>query len=101
MRKPFVPQPSTNDPTVHPHPRKHNAGFVPTNYHNMSVNKFWTVTDGDTKHTNSRSSRFGTKQGAIHEATTRIQGGRTDEVFILESVAVVQIKKNPIEVIEI
>jgi hypothetical protein len=67
----------------------------------MSVNKFWTVTDGYTKHTNSRSSQYGTKQGAITEATTRIESGRTDSVYILESVGLVRKKSNPIEIIEI
>lgn len=65
------------------------------------MNKFWTVTDGDTKHTNSRSSRYGTLDGAVSEAKTRIEGGRTDQVFILEAVREVRRAKNPIEVIEI
>lgn len=65
------------------------------------MNKFWTVTDGDTTHTNSRSSRYGTLEGAIHEAKTRINGGKTEQVYILEAVREVRRAKNPIEVIEI
>lgn len=65
------------------------------------LHKFWTVTNGDTSHTNSRSSRYGVKQDAIDEATRRIERGDTVDAFILESVALVQKKVTPIEVVEI
>lgn len=65
------------------------------------MEKFWTVTDGDTLHTNSRSSRYGTKQGAISEATSRIQRGKTEQVYILEAVTLVRHPKQPIEIVEI
>lgn len=65
------------------------------------MNKFWTVTDGNTTHTNSRSSRYGTKKGAVDEATRRVEGGKTDEVYVLEAVALVRNKPNPVEVVEI
>jgi len=67
----------------------------------MSVNKFWTVTDGNTAHTNSRSSRYGTLQGAVSEATARIKSGRSEDVFILESVRLVRRIQQPVEIIEV
>lgn len=67
----------------------------------MSCNTFWTVTNENTSHTNDRSSRFGTEKAAIHEATTRIENGRTDSVVILKSVKIVRKRRDPIEVIEI
>jgi len=65
------------------------------------MHKFWTVTDGDTTHTNSRSSKYGTPEGALAEATRRIENGRAESVFILEAVRIVRKKQEPIEVIEI
>jgi hypothetical protein len=64
---------------------------------------FWTVTSETTHHTNDRSSRYGTEKAAIHEATTRIQGGRNvGGVYILKAVKFVRAKPAPeIEVIEI
>jgi hypothetical protein len=63
---------------------------------------FWTVTNANTSHTNERSSRYGSEENAIHEATERIKSGRTDAVVIMKAIKIVQRKTPPpIEVLEI
>lgn len=63
---------------------------------------FWTVTNAEATHTNERSSRYGTEDGAISEATSRVESGRTDSVVIMKSVKLIRRKPQPeIEVIEI
>lgn len=62
------------------------------------MNKFWTVTDANTTHTNSRSQRFPTVEDAIHEATGRIENGRADSVYILECIKVVKRAPTPVTV---
>jgi len=62
---------------------------------------FWTVTNADTTFTNERSSRYGTEQGAIDEATSRIKSGRTSSVVIMKAVKLVQVPRIQIETINI
>ena len=66
------------------------------------MNTFWTVTNETTKHTNDQSSRYGSEKAAIHEATTRIETGRTEAVIILKAVKLVRRRPAPeIETIDI
>lgn len=65
------------------------------------MNRFWTVTNSNTQHTNDRSTRFASYDRAVHEATARIESGRSSEVIILESVAIVRRTAPPIEIISL
>ncbi len=59
------------------------------------MNKFWTVTNSHTTHTNDRSTRFNSLESAIREASLRIERGSTEAVCILECVKVVKRAKIP------
>lgn len=63
------------------------------------MKKFYTITDANTEHTNSRSTKFPSYEAAIESATSRINGFRSDEVYILEAVAVVRKVAIPVEVV--
>lgn len=66
------------------------------------MEKFWTVTDENTKSTNSRSTRYPTIGKAIKEAERRLQQGvdegRVNGVYIMEAVKFVKYEKRPIVV---
>lgn len=62
------------------------------------MSKFWTVTDCNTTHTNSRSTRFRTIEDAIREASMRIENGRAESIYILECIKVVKRAKIPFTV---
>lgn len=61
--------------------------------------KFWTVTDKDTKRTNSTSKRYPSEDAAINEATARL-ATKPDHpgVYILTTVALVQRELPPVVV---
>lgn len=62
------------------------------------MEKFWTITDSNTTHTNSRSERFTKVDRAVDSAKERLRSGRSNEVVILEAVAVVKFSPIPIKV---
>lgn len=50
---------------------------------------FWTITDVDTNHTNSRSEKFSKEILAIDAATYRVRCGASKAVVILKAVKLV------------
>lgn len=62
------------------------------------MKKFWTITDADTKSTNSRSTRFACEHNAIEAATQRINSGSAKEVHIMECVKTVKHLQQPVVV---
>lgn len=58
---------------------------------------FYTVTDRNTEHTNSRSRRYATEEEALNEAKSRLERGSAnskDGVYVLKAVKLVQSQPN-------
>lgn len=54
------------------------------------MNKFWTITDANTTHTNSRSERFSSLGSALSAAAKRIERGAAESVCVMECVKLVK-----------
>jgi hypothetical protein len=62
---------------------------------------FYTLTDVDTEHTNSRSRRYDDKASAIAGAEARINAGSTKAVVIMQAIELVRRAPTPVEVVPI
>ena len=57
---------------------------------------FYTITDVNTTHTNSRSKRFNTEPQAIEAAYDRLERGGSTEIVILKAIKLVRPARKPV-----
>lgn len=64
------------------------------------MQKFWTLTESNTEHTNSRSKRFSSLDEALATASRLVESGKSKEIFVLVAVKVVRHKTQPVEILD-